>query len=120
MRCISFGPGADADESSESQVLASGPTLDSLASFDAFAAVDAGAPEGTWGAPGSNVLEGTVDACDASDSDQAPKRMHLIHRSWHPGLSMADTIPDAGASDSDEANGSNASQVLALGPTFDS
>ena len=49
MRCISFGPGADADESSESQVLASGPTLDSLASFDAFAAVDAGAPEGAWG-----------------------------------------------------------------------
>ena len=27
---------------------------------------------------------------------------------------------DAGGSDSDESNGSNASQVLALGPTFDS
>ena len=27
---------------------------------------------------------------------------------------------DAGGSDYDEANGSNASQVLALGPTFDS
>ena len=27
--------------------------------------------------------------------------------------------PDAGASDGDESNGSNASQVLALGPTFD-
>ena len=93
MRCISFGPGADADESSESQVLASGPTLDSLASFDAFAAVDAGAPEGGWGAPGSNVLEGTVDSCDALDSDQAPNLMHLIHRSWHPGLSMQTPSP---------------------------
>ena len=31
----------------------------------------------------------------------------------------SDTIPDARASDSDAANGSNASQVLALGPTLD-
>ena len=27
--------------------------------------------------------------------------------------------PDSGASEYDESNGSNASQVLALGPTFD-
>ena len=32
----------------------------------------------------------------------------------------SDTTPDARASDSDAANGSNASQVLALGPTLDS
>ena len=54
MRCISFGPGADADESTESKVLALGPTLDSLDSLDAFDALDAEAPEGPGGEP--NVL----------------------------------------------------------------
>ena len=49
MRCISFGPGADSDESTESKVLAVGPTLDALASFAALDALDAEAPEGAWG-----------------------------------------------------------------------
>ena len=51
-RCItfiSFGPGADSDGSTESKVLALGPTLDSSNSFDAFDALDAEAPEGAWG-----------------------------------------------------------------------
>ena len=46
--------------------------------------------------------------------------MNLSHRSWHPGLLIQTPPPDAGASDGDESNGSNASQVLALGPTLDS
>ena len=49
MRCISFGPGADADESTESKVLALGPTLDSLDSLDSFDTLDAEAPEGPGG-----------------------------------------------------------------------
>ena len=46
---MSFGPGADSDESTESKVLAVGPTLDALASFAALDALDAEAPEGAWG-----------------------------------------------------------------------
>ena len=54
---MSFGPGADCDESTESKVLALGPTLDSLESLDACDALDAEAPEGRGGGgPGSNVL----------------------------------------------------------------
>ena len=56
MRFISCGPGADSGESTESKVMALGPTLDALASCDAFDALDAEAPEGAWGEPGSNVL----------------------------------------------------------------
>ena len=51
-RCIRFircGPGADSAESTESKVLALGPTLDSLDSLDAFDALDAEAPEGRGG-----------------------------------------------------------------------
>ena len=47
--CVRFGPGADSDESTESKVLALGPTLDSLDSLDSFDALDAEAPEGRGG-----------------------------------------------------------------------
>ena len=56
MRCISCGPGADSAESTESKIMALGRTLDAVASFDAVDALDAEAPEGAWGEPGSNVL----------------------------------------------------------------
>ena len=46
--------------------------------------------------------------------------MHLMNRKVAPRTLDSDTAPDARASDADAANGSNASQVLALGPTFDS
>ena len=46
---MSFGPGADSDESTESKVLAFSPTLDSLASLDSFDALDAEAPQGPGG-----------------------------------------------------------------------
>ena len=36
-----------------------------------------------------------------------------------PSTLDSDTAPDARASESDASNGSNASQVLALGPTLD-
>ena len=49
MRFMSCGPGADSAESTESKVLALGPTLDALAALDAFDALDAEAPEGAWG-----------------------------------------------------------------------
>ena len=49
MRCIRLGPGADVDESTGSQVLALGPTLDSLDSLYAFDARDSEAPEGPGG-----------------------------------------------------------------------
>ena len=49
---MSFGPGADSDESTESKILALGPTFDALDSLDAFEALDAeateGAEAGTW------------------------------------------------------------------------
>ena len=54
--CIRCGPRADSDESTEPQVLALGPTLDSLNSLGAFDALDAEALEGRGGGPGSNVL----------------------------------------------------------------
>ena len=44
-----FGPAADSDESTESKVLALGPSLDSLDSLDAFDALDAEAPQGPGG-----------------------------------------------------------------------
>ena len=44
IRFISCGPGADSDESTESKILAWGPTLDSLDSLDACDALDAEAP----------------------------------------------------------------------------
>ena len=70
--------------------------------------------------PESKVLGATFDALDSVDSDQGPNLMHLMHRKWHPGLSIqTPPPPNSGASESDEANGSNASQALALGPTFD-
>ena len=46
---MSCGPGADSAESTESKILAVGPTLDALASFAALDALDAEAPEGAWG-----------------------------------------------------------------------
>ena len=46
---MSFGPGADCDESTESKVLALGPTLDSLDSLESFDAPDAESPEGRGG-----------------------------------------------------------------------
>ena len=45
--------------------------------------------------------------------------MELMNRKWHPGLWIQTPPPDARASGSDAANGSNASEVLALGPTLD-
>ena len=45
--------------------------------------------------------------------------MHLMHRKLAPRTFDSDTTPDARASASDESNGSNASQVRALGPTLD-
>ena len=47
--CVSFGPGAHSDESTDSKVLAFSPTLDSLASLDSFDALDAEAPQGPGG-----------------------------------------------------------------------
>ena len=90
---MSCGPGADSAESTESKVLALGPTLDALAAFDAFDALDAEAPEGAWGEPGSNVMGGTVGSCDSLDAGQAPNLMTLIHRNWHPRTFDADTSP---------------------------
>ena len=89
MRFISCGPGADSGESTESKVMALGPTLDALASFDAFDALRCGGPgQGAWGGPRSNVLGPLSIHFDSLDADQAPNRMTLIHRSWHPGLSI--------------------------------
>ena len=98
-----------------------GPTLDSLDSLESLDALDAEAPEGRGGGgPGSNVLGALCDALDSLDSDQGPNLMKLMNRKWHPGLSIqTPPPPNSGASESDEANGSNASQALALGPTFD-
>ena len=47
--CVSFGPGAHSDESTDSKVLAFSPTLDSFASLDSFDALDAEAPQGPGG-----------------------------------------------------------------------
>ena len=88
-RCItfiSFGPGADSAESTESKVLALGPTSDSLDSLDAFDALDAEAPQGPGGDLDLMSCGGTVDALDSLDSDQGPNLMHLMHRKCHPGL----------------------------------
>ena len=75
---------------------------------------------GLGGEHGSNVLGGTVDSLDSLESDQRPHLMHPMHRQVAPRTLDPDTIPLSGASASDESNGSNASQVLALGPTFGS
>ena len=45
--------------------------------------------------------------------------MNLMNRKVTPRTFDSDTTPDAGASASGESNRSNASQVLALGPTLD-
>ena len=45
--------------------------------------------------------------------------MHLMNSKAAPRTLDSDTTPDSGASASDESNGSNTSQVLALGPTLD-
>ena len=45
--------------------------------------------------------------------------MNLMNRTVAPRTFDSDTTPDSGASASDESNRSNASQVLALGPTLD-
>ena len=45
--------------------------------------------------------------------------MNLMNRKVAPRTFDSDTTPDSGASASDESNRSNASQVLALGPTLD-
>ena len=76
--------------STASQVLALGPTLDSLNSFGAL------------------------------DSDQGPNLMNLMNRKWGPGLWIQTPSPDSRASESHASNGSTAAQVLALGPNFDS
>ena len=46
--------------------------------------------------------------------------MNLMNRKVAPRTLDSDTPPDARASDYDASNGSNASQVLALGQTLDS
>ena len=44
--------------------------------------------------------------------------MNLMHRKVAPRTFDSDTTPDSGASASHASNGSNASQVLALGADF--
>ena len=92
---------------------------DALASFAALDALDAEAPEG----PGGNLDLMSWGHCRfiwcirfgrGSESNES-KPSQLAPRTFD-----SDTPPDAGASDGDESNGSNASQVLALGPTLDS
>ena len=52
IRCIGWGPAADPGESTDSKVLALGPTLNALAPLYGFDALDSEAPEGpvagTW------------------------------------------------------------------------
>ena len=35
----------------------------------------------------------TLDSLDSLDSDQGPNLMHLMHRKWHPGLSIQTPPP---------------------------
>ena len=72
------------------------------------------------GGPGANVLGGHCRCIrfirfgrgsESNESNESKK--------GHPGLSIQTPPPKSGASESDESNGSTASQVLALGPTLD-
>ena len=116
IRFIRFGRGSESNESNESKIaprtVAADTTPDSRASDS----------DASNGSTASQVLAlgPTLDSLNSFgslDSDQGPNLMNLMNRNWGPGLSIQ-TPPESGASESDESNGSNASQVLALGPTF--
>ena len=119
IRFISFGPGSESNESNASKVaprpLDSDITPDSRASD----------PDASNGYNASQVLAlgptlDSLDSFDSLDSDQGSNQMNLVNREWHPGLWIQTRPLDARASESDASNGSNASHVLALGPTLNS